>query len=717
MRSNRYDRRIARRQIGELAEKAKVVRSELFSTVATLAENEAYASASPSDEIRASNESLRRDVRKGIESYVDALGQLVSVDDRDASPAFKDDEPFYELLASMHWCGATSAEQAKEVLLEEVAVRSVGKSDLGVLLSSIDHTAYRLYGTMPEPFKDVHGEALVEGIIEHLLSEEFDKTLTSDTRWAAMRVRWVRLGWRGSNAETFNKAFIRAAAERAAEIHDAQGEDAVDGGFAIVDTILDERMQRARPEMRKRMMEAFAARLVREWELILLQRAHRVGSDPDTNGHCPFCGKAVSVSWGDPPIDPGALFHAMPTCPQYDTMTADEFVRAVADKNKQRELEGVISDGKSAIEFTFPSDDVKRLDVVADRWNTTREGALNRIIHEAVDEKRVLALDSVGITTAIGMAKGGAVVVSPKSNDAGFIDDGPWWDNNLPYSDHELMRRGRFLWEATYATGLTDEQIRKDVVQSDAGFHAELVHFSAKWAVHAFQRLMTSHTFAAALMCSDVQRDVLVGIEKQWDAFLVIVPNGMLLADRFEFTRVAIATYDFGARMMLITADPFSKERRSPTGLTDEAPTLADLLVSEEENLHAESEAARCFVLAKRLVAGLLLNLQHEPNFQIKKVEARPKSKKREAEPEHRIVTVGKPIEIDCRASVKEYIEHGKTGRKHGPPTVQVMVRGHYRRQVCGVGRMERKVIWIEPFWRGPEAALIQTRAKVTTHE
>ena len=29
-------------------------------------------------------------------------------------------------------------------------------------------------------------------------------------------------------------------------------------------------------------------------------------------------------------------------------------------------------------------------------------------------------------------------------------------------------------------------------------------------------------------------------------------------------------------------------------------------------------------------------------------------------------------------------------------------VRGHFRRQACGVGRRDRKLIWIEPHWKGP---------------
>jgi len=610
---HRNERRMLRKQVGDLAGNATRVRDELFACEAHLVD--ANRVAVLSGEVRASSDSLRVDVLRGIEEYVDALAKLVDVDDRMTSFAFQDDESFHDLLVSHRWRGAETVEQAKAVLEDEVAHRSVGKSDLALLLSSVDRTAFLLYGKMPETFKSLHGEALVGEIAESLRGEEFSKTLMQDTRWSEMRRRWVRLGWRGTSEENFNDAFIRAAAERVVEIHD---------GDSIQDTILDERIQKERSPVRDQMLEAFRVRLEREYDA--LPRRYGEGSEVDV---------------------------------------------------------------------TFDRKEVKQLDALADRWDTSRSGAMERIVREAVDAQRL--------------------VVGLKSDDPDLVSDGDWWNDSIPYSDHELMRRGRLLWEASYAQDMTDEDVRTNVVRSDAGFPAELVHFSAKWAVHAFQRLMTSHTFAAALMCSDVQREVIVGIEKQWDAFLVIVPNGMLVADRFEFTRVMVATYSFGARMLLVTSDPLSKNRRSPVGLVDEAPTLADLLVSEESDLVAESQAARCFVLAKRLVAGLLLNLQHPPNFKIKQVEARPKSKKREAEPEHRIVTIGQPIEIDCRDSVKEYIEHGKSGRKHGPPTVQVMVRGHYRRQVCGVGRMERKTIWIQPFWRGPEAALIQTRASKVT--
>ena len=45
--------------------------------------------------------------------------------------------------------------------------------------------------------------------------------------------------------------------------------------------------------------------------------------------------------------------------------------------------------------------------------------------------------------------------------------------------------------------------------------------------------------------------------------------------------------------------------------------------------------------------------------------------------------------------------------------TVRTLVSGHWRNQACGVGKLEHKTIWIEPFWRGPEAAPLTSKRAV----
>lgn len=65
--------------------------------------------------------------------------------------------------------------------------------------------------------------------------------------------------------------------------------------------------------------------------------------------------------------------------------------------------------------------------------------------------------------------------------------------------------------------------------------------------------------------------------------------------------------------------------------------------------------------------------------------------------------------DVDCRPAVKDYL----TSLDGSPPLYQTLVRGHYKRQAHGPGASMRKVIWIEPYWRGPEDADIVVRPYV----
>jgi hypothetical protein len=109
-----------------------------------------------------------------------------------------------------------------------------------------------------------------------------------------------------------------------------------------------------------------------------------------------------------------------------------------------------------------------------------------------------------------------------------------------------------------------------------------------------------------------------------------------------------------------------------------------------------------------RLVSGLLLTMAHTNNFRVHVQSDRTSGVSRDGPPRHRVVFIGCPIALDCRETVRHYIERG-----HAPPSVQSLVRGHYKRQVIGVGRNGRKVIWVEPYWRGPEDAPILSRPRV----
>lgn len=308
------------------------------------------------------------------------------------------------------------------------------------------------------------------------------------------------------------------------------------------------------------------------------------------------------------------------------------------------------------------------------------------------------------------------------------------------WSDAELQRTGHALWRRTYRIGAPDEIVILEAHSAAVAWgeaaqeHGTIVNaqriavvehivaFATKWADHAFQRITTSHTFASALMCTDSDRSALEDIEMQWHAFMVQLPNGLFsytddAGAVHEYSRILVASYKDRASLILLNQD--GRDTTKSRIIVQLAASLADALeVRNDEEVSptvgdvmdggALAQIARLMNLAKRLVAGLLFSMQHQNNFRAKTYGAHEKGEPRdEGPPAHRVVYVGRPLDVDCRPAVRDYIANGPKGRKNAPPSLQVLVRGHHRRQVIGVGRLGRKVIWIEPFWRGPKDAPI----------
>ena len=144
--------------------------------------------------------------------------------------------------------------------------------------------------------------------------------------------------------------------------------------------------------------------------------------------------------------------------------------------------------------------------------------------------------------------------------------------------------------------------------------------------------------------------------------------------------------------------------------LYEETEDHADLEADAKGRAEALRRALRC---AKRLVIGLLLAMQHADNFRErpKRQEASSSRKDKRDDPDHRVVFVGRPLKVDCRAAVSRFLTAGKG--KRGPQTVQVLVRGHQKRQVFGPKNSLRKVILISPYFKGDENAPILSRPKM----
>lgn len=241
----------------------------------------------------------------------------------------------------------------------------------------------------------------------------------------------------------------------------------------------------------------------------------------------------------------------------------------------------------------------------------------------------------------------------------------------------------------------------------------------ARWVQDAATRLEPDHKRAAALMATKIGADVVEDLILPWRAVVLHVPAGLLHVDGvtyhrarfmwFKTSQVGWARYQF-----FIEADePFGKEvRNSYTFATNDLTSEEDFAGrADPDRSYGEVSVAakeRVSTLVKRLLVGCLLALQHSNNFTTGTWRGRSSPRDPRGEPDHRIIYFGGPVAADCRQAVSDYA----AGKLRSAPTVQTLVVGHHKRQVIGASRSGRKVIWVEPYWRGPEEAPILSRPR-----
>lgn len=291
--------------------------------------------------------------------------------------------------------------------------------------------------------------------------------------------------------------------------------------------------------------------------------------------------------------------------------------------------------------------------------------------------------------------------------------------------DRSLFEIGTRVWPHTFGAGMDFNQtalwLEKHLVDTrepgDTEHELALLHMKGLWSVTWVDSgcptlVLASDKFAAALACTRATADIADDLELPWRAFYLKVPPGLLAVARpstggtRDYSRIAV----FGGTMpsIMLLIDP-SKEDGATQILG--ANTVAELLFADPDQeafaLWEDGDAKlRMMNVARRLVVGALYALQTTPQAR-KKSAASHGGSGREGPPRHRAIMLGRPMRLDLRAEVARYVAEGRGG---SPPTVQSLVRGHYKRQVVGIGRGGRKIIWVEPYWRGPEDAPILAR-------
>lgn len=240
-----------------------------------------------------------------------------------------------------------------------------------------------------------------------------------------------------------------------------------------------------------------------------------------------------------------------------------------------------------------------------------------------------------------------------------------------------------------------------------AGPSTLLLHdFALAWHDNGFPRVQLSHKHAAALMATKTQPSTLPDARAPWNAFLVDIPGGLLSVKRGNKER------NFVRASVRVGPDVPGSYRTvslwdidGPCGLVLSVAEVSHLGgVQPDESVFAED--TQVAELAARLVFGVCMEMT-SPAYSGGVVGPRaPQRERRTGEPRAWTFQLTRDVKVDCRDAVRAYAR----GQTRASPTVQTLVRGHWKQQPCGKYGAERKHIFVEPYWRGPEDAPIALR-------
>jgi hypothetical protein len=238
---------------------------------------------------------------------------------------------------------------------------------------------------------------------------------------------------------------------------------------------------------------------------------------------------------------------------------------------------------------------------------------------------------------------------------------------------------------------------------------------SCRWAVSGFPVWNLTHRLAATLMATTMSQDVLADVRAPFPGVVVRIPSDLIYVDnggtptegRFLFFSCYLNAEGASRwSYTLVTETPAGRD----WGLSiwayhiPQTEILRDDLPHQWDILPRTALDHRADQLIRRLIVGLCL-WYSDPT---KLGEPRPPQKfKARAErnrdgrelPSFKVWNLGHEIKLDTRVieAVRAYSREGGSS-----PKVQSLVSGHWKQQAHGPSRSLRKVVHIEPYWRGP---------------
>lgn len=242
----------------------------------------------------------------------------------------------------------------------------------------------------------------------------------------------------------------------------------------------------------------------------------------------------------------------------------------------------------------------------------------------------------------------------------------------------------------------------------------DLMFGAALWAEYAFPVLqLGSHKYAAALMATSIPSDI--EIKPPWPSFVIEMPSDLLHTrdpNGHDEPIEIIHVVTYGDKWSI-----YAHSRSMNLHLT--RWLVEDMVEDREAQFITEGSVMddrdnRTILLITRLVLSACLAASDPTN--VKQVgkhaqasDTKSSARGAPAPQATRAFRVGKPIDLDVRPALQAFL----SGERRSSPTVQWIVRGHWRNQAHGVGYADHRPKWIKPYRKGPEEAALNIRPHV----
>ena len=219
------------------------------------------------------------------------------------------------------------------------------------------------------------------------------------------------------------------------------------------------------------------------------------------------------------------------------------------------------------------------------------------------------------------------------------------------------------------------------------------------WAYAGYNVFELSNDFVAAMLLTDPREIRFDDLRTPFPGILITIPSGFATGiEGLPYTKLHLSYVD-GAWNLYATDGTHVLDTSVGKRQALSWDFLESLETEEPEEITgADADVVRTI---RQIAFGMLAYVTTvDRAVEERAVTTRSKKRPREEGPRPRVHDVGRTVKID-----PILVKYARAGSRE--VTLQIkhrfIVRGHYRNQVHGPGHRDRKLIWIEPFWKGPE--------------